>query len=109
MTQPKYKAVLDAEAWVYIARIVTHIPTEFSVASCPDDAALIRGLGGAGAFRALMAMQDALQVYFSDLIFAAVRAACSRPMAVVPIDDVPLPDEEEWASMFAVPWQSDEA
>ena len=104
MTEQKYKEVLDAEAWIYICRIVDHIPADFAVAAHPDDASLITGLGAARAFRALLALQDALQIYFSDLVFAAVRASCARPIAARRASDAVLPDEQEWAQMYDVPW-----
>ena len=103
----QFKEILDAEAWVHVARIVDRIPTNFPVARWPDDSVLIGMLADVGAYDALAAMHDALQVYLADVIFAAVRAACARPMLRDPAPTDELPDEAEWVSMFEQPWLTD--
>jgi len=99
----EYRSILDAEGWDYVTRAADAVPRGFPVGRYPEDSVLISALARAGAIRTLTILQEALEVYFADIILAGFRTTLMVPSGVLPAPRVELSDNL-WAQLFEVPW-----
>lgn len=108
MQTPKtYRDVLDAEGWAYVSRIAQRVPPDLNPTLYPTNEGLIHALGSHGAVDALIGLQEATRVYFSNIVFAALRIALVRPPEPRPPRE-PAMTDQIWNEMFDVPWEASE-
>ena len=102
-----YRDVLDAEGWAYVTRVAQGVPRDFNPTLYPTNTGLIKALGSHGAVDALIGLQEAIGIYFSDIVFAALRTELVRPPAPQ-LSREPAITDQIWNEMFEVPWGTSE-
>lgn len=107
MTTPRYSSRFDPRLWVHVERILGFVPRRVALGGCRTSEEMINALGVNGAYDALRAYLAALQEYYSDTVFQALRAAAREPQTdperprfgAEPFDDA------LWARMFDASWR----